>query len=272
MSKSTIFYSWQSEDSQTRKYIEKHLRRAIKRVDNDSTFDKRPEFDKDTLGVLGAPDILTTIKEKISKCEILVADISIIGSNKGKKIVNQNVMFEIGYMIGSNSSDKLVLLFNSDNGNIKDAPFDIQHHKVMQFSIKSDPSGVEFEKELTRIIKIYLSKKDSKNPNSELIDALDEREKQIMTLFSTIQDDVRILTTMTMGGAIITPTGAYNKEIYDKTIESIGEQRMVAIMDDLFNKGILDKKYGSKGTPNYTPTGTGFKIIDAIKESAKDEQ
>ena len=115
----TVFYSWQSEKSETRNYIEKQLKKVIKALGKESSLEKRPEFDKDTLGKLGSPDILQTIKEKISGCTVLVADLSIIGKTSNKAVVNQNVMFEVGYMIGSNSEDRLILLFNEDYGKLR---------------------------------------------------------------------------------------------------------------------------------------------------------
>ena len=272
MKKAKIFYSWQSERGETRNYIEKHLKRAIKTIANSPDLVVRPEFDRDTLGAKGAPDILDTIKGKISKCDILAADLSIIGSVDKKNMVNQNVMFEVGYMIGSNRADRLILLFNTDYGNLKDAPFDISHHRIMAFSIEEDKKGAVFEEKLRKIIIDHLTKEDEEQGNPDLLKSLNAKEKKIMRLFASLQDEYRILIVGTMGGSIIRPCEPYSVELFDSTIDDIGEIRVIAIMKELANRGILNMGTGSKGTLNFTPSATGFDVIDAIRENDKNKK
>lgn len=243
------------------------MKKVVKKLGEDTSLEVRPEFDKDTLGKLGSPDILKTIKEKIANCGVLVADLSIIGETNGKKIVNQNVMFEIGYMIGSNSEDRLILLFNEDLGELKSAPFDIAHHRVTSFSIKRDPGGETFESLLLQILKLHIqnAKLESKIPKTHQ-DTLDAVESLMMQLLASMQDDIRIMTARTFEGVEIIPVSPCDKSLLAKVNEGTGGQRAQAALDSLVDKKILSVFHGSKGTPNYQPTNTGFKIIDDIKQ------
>ena len=73
-----IFFSWQSDlDSRThRNYIEKCIKKSIKSINKNEDLHIYVEYDRDTLGLLGTPDISSSIFEKISKCALFVADIS----------------------------------------------------------------------------------------------------------------------------------------------------------------------------------------------------
>lgn len=133
MNETTIFYSWQGDNKVTKNFINKALSSAINDVSGSNILDKSPRLDKDTQGTVGSPSIVTTIKDKIDNCGIFVADVSIVDESKsGRKLVNQNVMFELGYAIARHSDMNIVMLFNSDLGNPKDLPFDISHHRVLQ--------------------------------------------------------------------------------------------------------------------------------------------
>ena len=87
-----IFYSWQSDDKKSKKFIEKCLKNAIKSLGNDSVFEPRPILDDSTKGKMGAVDIPATIMEKIDNCDVFVADLSFIGEYNNRKFVNQNVL------------------------------------------------------------------------------------------------------------------------------------------------------------------------------------
>ena len=65
-----IFFSWQSDlNSRThRNYIEKCIKKSIKSINKNEDLHIYVEYDRDTLGLLGTPDISSSIFEKISKC------------------------------------------------------------------------------------------------------------------------------------------------------------------------------------------------------------
>lgn len=74
--KCLIFFSWQSDIPECRKFIQKALtkfRNKATELGLDSI-----EIDRDTRNVPGSPDIPDTIFEKIKRCDIFVADVTII--------------------------------------------------------------------------------------------------------------------------------------------------------------------------------------------------
>ena len=65
----TVFYSWQSDvfKNTNRFFIEECIKQAISELKNDCEIIDREDFnfDKDTKGVSGSPDIVKTIFDKI---------------------------------------------------------------------------------------------------------------------------------------------------------------------------------------------------------------
>ena len=73
----TIFYSWQSDTraAANRTLIQDALEAAAKELRADDTIAVEPVIDRDTQAVPGAPDIGTTIFEKIDASAAFVADV-----------------------------------------------------------------------------------------------------------------------------------------------------------------------------------------------------
>ena len=157
--KRKIFYSWQSNHPKTRRHIEKALLDVIKEISDTPELEKSPreELDKDTKGAVGAVNIGATIKEKINNCGIFLADVSIIDRGKsGKGIVNQNVMFELGYAIGKHTEEKVIQVANIDLGKMEELPFDIAHQRTIGFSIKKDNKAILLKRSLKQAIAAHL--------------------------------------------------------------------------------------------------------------------
>ena len=149
--KRKVFYSWQSNHPKTRRHIEKTLLDVIKEISDTPALEESPrvELDKDTKGAVGAVNIGATIKEKINNCGIFLADVSIIDRGKsGKGIVNQNVMFELGYAIGKHTEEKVIQVANIDLGRMEELPFDIAHQRTIGFSIKKDNKAILLKRSL----------------------------------------------------------------------------------------------------------------------------
>lgn len=295
MEASTIFYSWQSEDKKTKNFIDKALKGAIEDIKIGGAFSTPLILDRDTKDVIGSPHIVKTILSKIDACEIFVADISIIDTaGSGKKLVNQNVMFELGYAMAKHTELRVVSLFNEDLGDIKkDLPFDISHHRAHPFSMKSDVKGIQLRKDLHHILLKHLTadndqlipghedalyaklKKDVANfllssPANEsgaaprASGSLDEAERLIMKVFASMPDEKRIMVVKTMGGGVLIPSGKLNENI-QKEIDSVDPQEIIADMDSLVDRSILSISYSKKGTPSYRPTKQGFEIIKNLQ-------
>jgi hypothetical protein len=264
MNDTTIFYSWQSDNKNTKSFINESLTTAIKDLSGNNTLDKAPRLDKDTQGTVGSPNIVSTIKDKIDNCGIFVADVSIVDESKGgRKLVNQNVMFELGYAIAKHSELNVVMLFNTDLGDPKDLPFDISHHRVLQFSIKDDDkNGTKLKAKLVGALTAHLNSL-AEQEVSQVERTLDDVQLLIMKVFANMTDDKRIMVSETMGGSILHPTGAVDDDLL-KQLNQIDTQEVVANLDDLVGASILSVTYGSRGTPNYKLAKQGFEIIKIL--------
>lgn len=132
----TIFYSWQSDlpNNTNRSFIEDVIKKAIKRSKNNG-YSIYLDYDRDTLGVTGSPDISETIFNKIDKTDIFICDISIINQDyEGRKTPNPNVLLELGYAAKVLGWEKIICLFNKKFGKVLDVPFDLNHKRILFYN------------------------------------------------------------------------------------------------------------------------------------------
>jgi nucleoside 2-deoxyribosyltransferase len=290
----TIFYSWQSEDKKTKNFIDKALKGAIEDIGKNEEFSQPLTLDRDTQGVIGSPHIVQTILSKIDACEIFVADTSIIDvAASGKKQINQNVMFELGYAIAKHTELNVITLFNEDTGAASDRPFDLSHHRALTFSASNDKKGDALRKELKRVLLLHLNAEKSqiipghddslylrlKNDVANFLlgtasiaqrdlnndeDSLDEIEVLIMKIFADMSDDKRIMVVRTMGGGVLVPASKVDNDL-SQELDSKDTEEIIAYMNALVEKNVLAVTYGAKGTPNYRLAKAGFEIIKKMK-------
>ncbi len=137
-----LFFSWESDRKGCRNFISSVINKLPGNVSDIASV----IVDRDTANVPGSPDIGGTVFEKIQKCDLFIADVTIINEyNSGCRLTpNPNVMIEVGYAISSLGWDRIILLQCEDYGDIKDLPFDINHRRVSSFSLGI---GIEDEKE-----------------------------------------------------------------------------------------------------------------------------
>ncbi len=174
---SVIFYSWQSDHAKTRYFIETALRAAIKNLAENPDIQLAPRFDKDTQGKVGSINIPTTIRKKIDSANVFVADMTLVDEGKsGRAMVNQNVMYELGYAAGKLSDEATIVLLNSDLGDKKLLPFDIAQNRVVDFSLKDDKKGAQLTKMLEGILEEHLQDIKAK---SELVQVESVKDKLI---------------------------------------------------------------------------------------------
>lgn len=140
-----MFYSWQSDLSDTRNFIKSALEDAAKAVTKAS-----PELDvvvdEATRHLPGAPNIPLSILPKIMAVDMFVCNITTI--NLGaiqRQTPNSNVVFELGFAVALLGWDKVVLRFDRSIGNVPDdMPFDFDRHRPRPSKAKlhqSRPSG-----------------------------------------------------------------------------------------------------------------------------------
>ncbi len=178
-----IFYSWQSDHTKTRHFIEKALRAAIDNLAENPDIELAPRFDKDTQGKVGSINIPTTIRKKIDLADVFVADLTLVDKGEsGRAMVNQNVMYELGYATGKLGDEATVVLLNSDLGDKGLLPFDIAQNRVVDFSLNDDKRGVALMKELEEILAAHLQDIQAK---LEIVQTESAKDK----LTQAIEDD-----------------------------------------------------------------------------------
>ena len=70
--------------------IQRHLIKAIKKLNRELNLIESIRIDHDTLGVAGSPDITSTILSKIDESDIFIGDISFLCDDNREKIMTIN--------------------------------------------------------------------------------------------------------------------------------------------------------------------------------------
>lgn len=271
MKERTIFYSWQSDNPKTRNFILSNLKKVVSEMQSSPDLEEAIRLDKDTQGEVGSPDIAVTLQQKIAQCDIFIADVSLVGKANGRKVVNQNVMFELGFAIGKLTDKNVLLLANMELGNMKEMPFDIAHRRMLPFVINKQGAAQEFRDNLKGAILEHIKHLETKPytfKTEEKEVEVDDDEILVLSLFAKMKVDPRVQTVNTMAGPQIRTledTTEYRKEIFEK----ITRREFLANLDSLVEKGVLDVFYGKKEpiTSNYKPTKLGYKLIKQIRGS-----
>jgi len=179
-----IFYSWQNDlpAKSHRYFLDKCIQVALKSLEKEAKV--YMEYDRDTMGLLGSPDITESIFGKIDKAVMFICDISIINSGANdKKTPNPNVLIELGYAANKLGWDRIVCFFDTNSGKIEDLPFDLRQKRITPF----DP--------------------DTPNEKQRIADIL---ELNIKDLF--------------VQGKLFNPLNDYLKGKIDKTFLDVGKQ------------------------------------------------
>lgn len=131
--KCLVFLSWQSDRKDCRNFVSSVVKKLPGKV---------KEFadvivDRDTVNVPGSPDIGDTIFEKINLCDLYIADITLINDEGSvyRRTPNPNVMIELGYAIKALGWERIILLQCIDYGDVEELPFDINHRRIVNFSL-----------------------------------------------------------------------------------------------------------------------------------------
>lgn len=245
----TLFYSWQSDHSKTRSYIEGALKKALEKLASSIDVENAPRLDKDTLGEVGAVSITSVIKNKISKSKIFLADVSLIDKGQnGKKLVNQNVMFELGYAFGKKTEKAVMLVANKDLGDANELPFDIAQNRIVFCSLKEDPKANKLIPVLEYAIRAHLGfieedeRAERREDAKELLMSAIDSDKPTLSKAEKYFDDLfeRYLE--------IAP-----KRFDGKDVDSYGEQvadsyqKSLSVTVELFDVIQMAAEYGDAG-------------------------
>ncbi len=179
-----MFLSWQSDRKDCRNFVVSALEMLSKKESLLTI-----TIDRDTLNVPGSPDIGDTIFEKIDRCDLFVADLTLINDREShfRRTPNPNVLIELGYAIKTLGWERILLLQCIDYGDVEELPFDINHRRICNFTLglnseddeerskKKTDSKKQVVKNITESIRILLSKnqlfggKRRRTPKFEII-------------------------------------------------------------------------------------------------------
>ena len=155
-----IFYSWQSDSKQDigKNFIADCLNDAIAKLNAslEVTDATRPlELDQDTKGVTGDPVIADVILEKIDESDAIVVDVTLTGqTDAGKKLINSNVAYELGYAHKSISDSSVIKIMNTAFGGPSKLPFDLQHRRwPLKYNLSEGFSNDKISSEKEKLLK-----------------------------------------------------------------------------------------------------------------------
>jgi hypothetical protein len=152
-----VFFSWQSDIPSARVLIEQALDEAVAALSRESPV----TIDRDTRGVPGAPEISSTILEKIDGADSFVADLTIINAGHGPRAMpNPNVLVELGYAIKSLGLGRVVLVQDTAHGGPESLPFDVRGKRVATYApgANSEDARRKLVSELTEAIGTVIAK------------------------------------------------------------------------------------------------------------------
>lgn len=172
-----VFYAWQADTPSriSKQFIRQALDDAVDQLAETLDLDEaeRPSVDQDTQGVLGSPPIAETIFEKIRESQVVVADVTLTcATPDGKKLINSNVAYELGYAHGYHGHGVILKVMNTHYGPPDDLPFDLKHRRwPEQYELSPDATTEQLReartalaKRFAGILKLYV---EGKNPGKK---------------------------------------------------------------------------------------------------------
>lgn len=159
-----VFWSWQSDTPGKigRFLIRDALKAAITELKSmpeiEEPVREALHLDHDREGIPGSPELVRTILEKIDTSDVVVADVTIVGTcmpeegeERPKKLINSNVAIELGYALHALTFRKVLMVFNAHYGRHEELPFDLRHRGgaiVFQLAPQADRASIEAEKKI----------------------------------------------------------------------------------------------------------------------------
>jgi hypothetical protein len=131
-----VFFSWQSDTPNNigRTFVRRALDEAARAVSEELALEEaeRVAVDQDTQGRLGSPLIAETILEKIREADVVVSDVTLVGTTdfeEEKRLINANVAYELGYAHSEHGDRAMLKIMNAHYGPADDLPFDLRHRR-----------------------------------------------------------------------------------------------------------------------------------------------
>lgn len=154
-----VFYSWQSDTPYEigKNFIRRAIDQAVDLLSDELNLEEaeRPLVDQDTQGKIGSPIIAETIFEKLREADVVIVDVTMTGSTEsGKKTINSNVAYELGFAHGVSGHEVMVKVMNGHYGNVEELPFDLRHRRgPITYNLSPDCSNEERRNERSKLAK-----------------------------------------------------------------------------------------------------------------------
>jgi hypothetical protein len=183
----TIFFSWQSDVPGQTTYIREHVQSVINELNKARSDNISYSLDEATRDESGAPNIATTILDKIETCQVFIADLSIIDKGQAKnnkaarKYPNSNVVFETGFAMQALGCNRVILLCNQGT-NPDDLPFDLRQNRITKFTYPDDQCGLKIIKEVVKKLE---------NLQTQVSPDLGRKVGELLNEASNLQNEIR---------------------------------------------------------------------------------
>lgn len=172
----TVFFSWQSDVPENSDILRSFIKDSIKNLE--TTQNVNVLYDEASRSVVGSQKVEEVILEKISACDVFIADITPItrieteeGEKKRTKLLpNPNVAFELGYAMHCLPLEQVLIVLPTGIPHGK-LPFDFNHNRLIEFDEQTNPLDEEIEKSLAFCMKTRTSLVDVivANPEDKIL-------------------------------------------------------------------------------------------------------
>lgn len=269
--KFSIFYSWQSDlpNKDNRSFIEECIKKAMNMNAGDINTGAIFEYDRDTKGTSGSPDIADIIFNKIAKSDIFICDISIINPDYvGRKMPNPNVLVELGYAAKTIGWEKIICFFNLKYGCLDDIPFDLNHRRIFQYNSDIKNEKLNVASGLADAIKLMYSRGLLFNPLKDYMKG--KIDYGILGILKQI--NCMVYRTITMSEALAKTPELLSLQ-RDQLLSMLNKRESILgffANNDLNEfKGLLTQTFTTLTTSNLYPLEwslTVLKLLDWIRQ------
>jgi hypothetical protein len=239
----TVFYSWQSDlpKETNQGLIKGAIGIASNKLEHEfKETDLHIIIDEATSNLPGSPDIPSAIFDKIASADAFICDITTINKEvieaiknlqategitklqEVRTVPNPNVMIELGYAIALLSWERIIMLFNTSYGDLKDAPFDIVVNRITDYNLSSKAeyfterqlqgNQKQLSEKIHEALKLIIEKSPTKPRYKVEITPEEIKRKRDISTIQTILETIHI--TSLEDHINEAPKKVYNKIFY----------------------------------------------------------
>ena len=190
-----IFWSWQSDapDRCNRRFIREALDIAISEISGQNNVVESPRIETGMENTAGTPDVAQTMFDKINRSDMVLCDVSLVGSipvlkrdGTSKKVPNPNVMVEMGYGAGRVGWNRVICVMNKFYGEQSELPFDVKSKRhPIDYMLEPDDRGnaERIKRDLAGWLKVAIDT-CIKEEHQIVIDALEKLDVMCLCVVS----------------------------------------------------------------------------------------